>query len=244
MESSLFGATGGIRADGNEQMRDPLRFLVEFVTTDLATLTRGGWVDLEWNLGLYVNVRQHLGPIPLWFSPRDIYDYKGADPATKFRELQQVLRDVVSTYVAHAHDAEAARPTGPDIGWLTHGPTTQNIDVTTQIGQAGVPGSIQFIITAPVVWVAWVQAHLILGAADEDRVKTCARAECGRVFVRVRRQIYCSKKCNDIVSMRNRLADEDGRARHRESSRRTYEKKQRANVGKNVKIGRRPRKGR
>ena len=89
MEPSLLSDSGGFGANRDLEMRDPLGFLVGFVTKDLPTLTRREWDVLEWDLAPFLCQGHNIGPVRLWFSPTDIYDYRGPDAKPKFQELQR-----------------------------------------------------------------------------------------------------------------------------------------------------------
>jgi hypothetical protein len=66
------------------------------------------------------------------------------------------------------------------------------------------------------VQIAEAMARLI--AAHWGRIRPCARASCGRVFVAVRRQRFCSNRCGNATRVhrfRESLRIDDGKKRQR-----------------------------
>jgi hypothetical protein len=94
--------------------------------------------------------------------------------ASKIADLAQEIRDVVSAVIGGAsHDFQIH-------------------SVTLMV----IPNSKSRYVGPPEAIFRLAVARLI--ESDGYRIKQCARPECGRLFVRRKRALYCGKRCSQI----------------------------------------------
>jgi hypothetical protein len=80
----------------------------------------------------------------------------------------------------------------------------------------------EFFAGKPVVLLRWVLQTLILRSAS--RIHTCITDGCGRLFIKVKRQVRCSDKCAQRKYSQDYRNDEQNRDKIRESRHRSYVK--------------------
>ena len=80
-----------------------------------------------------------------------------------------------------------------------------------------------------------LQLLYALGRDAPDRVRRCP--ECQRLFVRDRKQQYCTRKCINRFLARKWRASEPVKEKRRQKARVTYGQKMREKLGKNVRVG-------
>jgi hypothetical protein len=81
-------------------------------------------------------------------------------------------------------------------------------------------------------------SHELAGPAG-PRVRQCP--ECNEIFLRVRKQQYCSRRCVNRANKRAWLATPQGRRKNREADRRRYERRVHERLNAAVKVQRRVR---
>src|SRR5262249_13131519 len=85
--------------------------------------------------------------------------------------------------------------------------------------------------------------HLVLTRESTARIRRCPEAPCGhRMFVRSRRQLYCSGQCADRANKRAARATPAGREREALRQRRRYDREIRKQHPRARIKARRPRK--
>jgi len=226
----------------NWVLRDPLAFLVRFVQMELDKQTPGEWMDLRWQLSRFTDAPRQFGPIPVVFMATDFGHYQDDKELALYRFLQQRLREVVEDFVSPVKIGLHPPPLLLNLEGIVDGEDAGVVRVDVQTGLDQVPGGVVMILYAPVAWIAWLQAQVVLQADGQGRVRQCP--QCKSYFIKVRRQKFCSTRCTNKASMAAYLAKRENLQKHRDSSHRTYAKKKRAATRQNVKIGRQPRKGR
>jgi len=187
-----------------------IEFAVQFAQVDLDALRRGDWSKLRDDLQ-----RLRWPSMPAFTSTRktDRRELVGAfealeDPEQELpdevvRKIQQETRHLLNDIVDGREAALGRRPYRQpakyraELHWF---PVVFADQITRQV--EGTVGD-QFI------------EHLFTALRDDapDRVLRCPEPECGRLFVRQRKQTYCSRRCinrahsrkwRERVSVKNR----------------------------------------
>jgi hypothetical protein len=87
----------------------------------------------------------------------------------------------------------------------------------------------------------FIRLGLVIIDEGTNRIQHCL--ECGRMFYRVRKQVYCSKTCINRVSRRKWLENPKNRKKERQWARERYERRVKEKTHGNVKVQSRSRKG-
>ena len=80
---------------------------------------------------------------------------------------------------------------------------------------------------------------LLRDIALRGRIEECP--ECQRLFLRTRRQVYCSRTCLNRISRRQWLQQPKNRKKEAQWARKRYEQRVKTQKGENVKVQRRTR---
>ena len=243
-QKNLLSETAHPAARFDWATKDPLEFLIRFVQADLPSQTEGQWLDLAERLRWFLFQPTTLGPISLEFVSSVAEAERGRPSAAMCAQVQDQLREVVRAFASwHMPVWErAVNPTMEEVKRFFAPDGARNVQIAIRTEMESFFGGVVIVLHADPIWIACLQARLVLHEHGAGRVRECS--ECGRLFVRVRRQVHCSAKCRNTASMRTYLANQEKRLRHRDSSHRTYAKKKRAEIRAKVKVIRRPRKGR
>lgn len=115
------------------------------------------------------------------------------------RESDERVAGLQKGVYAYLHLAPASRVAPDKHVW----PDVQIKNVTLQVGG---PGPMRVEVSGELNKLLTVQVYNLLRVAG-SRIKQC---ECGQLFVRVRRQITCSTKCQKRFYMRKYRSGEAG----------------------------------
>jgi hypothetical protein len=99
----------------------------------------------------------------------------------------------------------------------------------------------KWIIRARLMGLFFIRVGLLLMEEGVSRIQNCP--ECGRVFYRVRKQLYCSKTCINRVTRRKWLANPKNKKKERQWSRERYERRMQQKTNSNIRVQSRPKKG-
>ena len=97
-------------------------------------------------------------------------------------------------------------------------------------------GAVEYFLQSGWPDIFWLAVADILGIYG-DRIRQCLRVDCRKIFIRNKRQDYCSMQCSQ--SERTKKYYVANRATARRRRRESYEKKMKMIYGPNIKIGRR-----
>ena len=199
---------------GNER----LQFAVAFAARDLNTLTRGGWMVLRENLqefvtgGLTGTDPKDLGG----FVPDAMDDIPSLpDPNAgtlvvsddTIRTLQREVRATLYALLGEAPPpGEPALPADPAY-WRLASLRLTPMRTGSDTIQVLVRGNTRDVFRATLM--------LLLARQPFDKVNRCP--ECGAIFARVRKQIYCTPKCLNRVNMRTWREQKRSGSRRRKS---------------------------
>lgn len=204
--------------------KDAIRFLVSFGQADLATYREGDLLNLRDDLERFRKAPvSDAYPFPV--SRTGAYP----TPLTWYTDLQSWIRKLL-TWITQSPDGDL----DPELerGVALKVPVILQVVVVPSKGPiVGFGGDLAFCLR--------VKATLMLAGESSQLVRRCP--ECPTIFVRVRKQLYCSRKCTNAANMRAWLLTKQNKAKHRESSQRTYEKAVKRKCGPKVKVQRRPR---
>src|SRR5262245_46909462 len=187
--------------------RDRLEFAIRFAEMDLQTLRPGDWMNLSDDLGAF-----HGRDVPGGVTLKDLGGFiarptDGPLSEERFQGLQREVQSLLRALVAVrsflrdllASDKPAANdePVSPPLPPI---PVMAEYIVTAGIKAGGtlyVEGRTRDVTLLRLM-------HLLTGGGI-DAVFVCP--ECDRLFYRVRRQLFCSKKC---VNRANKRAARSG----------------------------------
>ena len=212
--------------------KNQLRFLSDFSQMDLNSFRSGDWLNLHEDIVAFLGLVQvgdayklrsqvnESDPPVAVVMPTDLVPGKRLSRAT-IRAMQEAARDVLKLVVT-------ARQR-PD---LFRGPR-RTIQIRYDLVPLFKSRSLLFVSgRAREVFVFML--HLVLSQQPSDKLKTCP--QCDKIFLRVRRQRYCSRQCTNRANMRAFLARSQGRDATRRYARERYARKQRERLGENVRV--------
>jgi hypothetical protein len=220
---------------------DPVAFLVRFANADLGQYREGDWLNLQDDLEAFG--RSELAGCS--FCATDEQMSRAGVDRKAFRSLQNDLREILrpiavsqsvidprsrfgKVLAQHSDLSSSSSSYSRDIGQ-----TFLTIDVN-----AGKTPRLE--VSAKYRELIFVKAALLLlvvSSPEQARLRVCP--ECGAMFLRIRKQVYCGRRCVNRANMREWLGRPRRKAQHQDSSRRSYAKRVRARTNGNVKIGRR-----
>ena len=211
---------------------DRLKFIVNFAQTDLRSLRPGDMLNLRDDLGVFIHGRiiPPLGAERVQPGGVEPFVVKLVGDLTvdELETLQKKCMGVLS----HASVGRG--------GLDYHG--DQVITAVYSLAPR-LPDGRKWTVfvggrandVVPVILI-----HLLMNR-PLNTLRACP--ECDRIFVRVRKQRYCSTKCSTRVYMRSYRQTENGKDSQAAASRRTYVKRVRKQTGSGkVTPARRPRK--
>ena len=222
---------------------DPIEFIVRFIYEDLEQFREGDWLNLQDDLAAF----ERCGPPSLELGPTDenLAKLRTTSDPKLFRKLQVKLASLLQTIamrqstttVSQAPSSKASDPGSVFAFYRTLSSVSFSADVV-RIGIADGPDKVpRVLLEGKYFDVLYAKAALVLllvGSPARERLRLCP--ECLTVFVRVRRQRYCSRRCVNRANMRGWLGRHKGKASHRASSKRSYAKKVRARLHEKVQI--------
>ena len=196
-----------------------LFFAVKLVDADFATLSRADWMKLREELDHVlgrdkIHVRSERAGVlvdPSFSLPRP-QQFKKPEFSSLQRKAKSILEDVVRG------QSIGRKQYRPDIGFQTLPDKDRSV--------LHVQGSVQDVFV-----------YVLLQALTRTSIHPVRRcAVCGRIFVRVRKQLYCTRRCTNAASTRAYRRTPLGKEAVQRTNRRAYEKRTKARLGQNVKI--------
>lgn len=220
-------------------MLSRLDFIVRFAETDFDKLDAGEWVSLKDQVAAFTSM-DRFQKLNQDLSGEHLFDRRSGKPLEetreKFNSLQQDVRDVLYAVVDARHllagkkqDDESASVTLPPIRISasyflrpSDPPFTDHNDLCAMGSERDMFlfGLLHYLSTEPT-----------------NRLNRCP--ECRRLFVRVRKRLYCSRKCVNRVNARTWRQTPEGKRKNRARVAAHYEKSQRAKHGAKTRIIRR-----
>jgi hypothetical protein len=229
-----------------------LTFIVRFANMELERLRPGDWLNLQDDLSVFIFGRagevrpitpdtvQLGGPVGTLFPLNSSMDLIRALQAETRQVLEWLTRWRTEGAASLEHMiAEIMR------GW-TQGafPTLLGvIDIHVQLSlipldSVGGRGRTILAVAGPTRDVYLYTLYQLLSQDEAQRIMQCP--ECGTIFVRVRKQRYCSRRCTNRVNMRDWRHTEKGKAGESGRNHARYTARVQRGKGAKVKIGRRP----
>jgi phage FluMu protein Com len=207
-----------------------LQFAVQFAQMDLDTLRPGDWMNLRWDLDLFLHLEgkdrprelitklrsgiqpdaSHGGIITAALVGPSPLDMPESDIKALQADARDLLTDVVTTRVP---------PQKAPFRFGIHADLAI-LGATRAAGRAGRNlGVMKGTVRDTFRLVLW----LLLIQEPTDRVLRCP--ECGKLFYRVRKQAYCSRPCVNRATVRKWRATEEGKQQDRERAAAHYRKR-------------------
>jgi hypothetical protein len=222
---------------------DPIEFLVRFTNSDLKALSKRGWLKLLDDLAAF----DRWGPRSLELRPDDEGDQSPVNGRRDPRQLRQLqvaclslLQPIAERQSITATSATKNRPDDPESVHAFHASCSSDSfghgDVRIGFAEGPDEGP-RLLLSGPSFHILYVKAALLLLVVNHptrSRLRCCP--ECWTVFLRIRKQQYCSRRCVNRANMRAWLKRQHGKASHRASSKRSYAKRVRARLGAKVQI--------
>ena len=216
---------------------DPVEFLVRFVNTGLEAISAKDRLKLCGDLkGFSRSGLTGLEPRP---------DSEFLGEVTDLRQLQAVFYSLLQPIAERQSKKVTAvipsRPDDPETIRAFHAKcSSESIGAgDVRVGFAEGPDEeSRLILSGSYSHVLYVQAALLLLIVHHptrSRLRSCP--ECRAVFLRIRKQRYCSRRCVNRANMRAWLRVQAGKKSHQASSRRSYARRVHADTSQNVRIG-------
>lgn len=229
-----------------------LQSVIEFVNMDLDQLRAGDWLNLQEDLVRLAGFQRRYtfedtamatqafgaSPWPVsrrWSTtaPRDLIPQLQAEVQQYFRgviELQTYYEQLFSRAVADPLPElpEVAIPETRVKLWPYWWPERE--DSPTGVSQL-IDGTLRDLLL-------WRLAFVL--ACDASHVRRCP--ECRTIFYRVRKQLYCSRRCTNRANMREWRKTPEGKARESDLNHSRYQARVKRTSPK-AKVARRPRSG-
>ena len=216
-----------ITQDNAWTKRDAVGFLVRFGQQDLGAYSEGDLLNLGEDFTRFFAVAATENfPLAVRVESRSqTFEY--------FRRVQPHVKQLLDAAV---RDWESDAP--PDSVFAGIGVKTPLVEVSA-MPLANGRVIIQFGDGIdPVTFIQFKAALLLLGEGRK-LIRRCP--VCQTIFLRVKKQRYCSRKCTNTASQRTYLSKSANQTKHRESSHKTYARQTRKRTGPNVLVARRPR---
>jgi hypothetical protein len=220
---------------------DPIAFLVRFTRLDFEQFREGDWLNLRDDLAAF----ERAGPSTLTLSPadKDVAKLRVTRDLNDLRTLQVKLLSVLLPIALRqsATPAPSGKFSDPASAFAFHqGLPSESSIAPVRIGIADDPGMApRLVLRGNYFNLLCAKAALLLiveRGPTAQRLRACPECET-TVFIRVRKQRYCSRPCVNKANMRTWLSGPKGQASHRKSSQRSYAKRVRSRTSANVKIG-------
>jgi len=204
---------------------DPIAFLVRFANADLHQFREGDWLNLLDDLAAFARWTRLSGPMNLRLAAIDEPGPRAHEP-TLFIGLQQAIRNLLRR-VAESQSV-LSRPPVQSGGF----DLVKDVAVSVEARRGETPA---LVFLGGFLNLLFIKAAVVLATeASAGRLRLCP--ECESLFLRVRKQQYCSRRCVNRANMRTWLKSKRGKASHRASSTRSYDKRKRARTSPNVTV--------
>jgi predicted RNA-binding Zn ribbon-like protein len=210
------------RSDMSSLEASRIAILVRFISADFNGFREGDWLNLRDDLASFLSEDSGLAFIPTDDPPScDVSNMR------LLRRLQKQVRDLMRP-LAESQSAigsrssfrrELARHSELKTGSNS---SSQAIEMFLEtVFKAGERPRVR--LAMKYLDAVYCKAALLLldrPGPDVKRLRLCP--ECGNVFLRVRKQLYCTRRCVNRANMRAWLERPHGKASHSASSKRTW----------------------
>lgn len=215
---------------------DAIAFLVRFINADLDQYREGDWLNLQDDLVSFG--RAELAGLS--FNPTDQPMLSDALVARAFRRLQQDLRELLRPIAESQSAIDPQSRFGRELARHSDmsSESTRPLEgafFTVVVEPGDAPRLKVSARSTELTFIKAVLLMLVVTSTAQTRLRLCP--ECGAVFLRVRKQLYCSRRCVNRANMRAWLSEPNRKASHRASSTRSYAKRVRARTHARVKVG-------
>jgi hypothetical protein len=202
----------------------PVDFLVRFASAELDSYRPGDWLNLREELETFTDTTYSTFPLALNVSPDEERPIQELLDDQFCRNAQQTAIRLLGGFV---RNPTLYTVEGAGVVFLPSLEAHSLLRVVVKVHKQEDLPPVQVTLWADLMTVFELRAVLVLGSpAALERLRGCP--ECGAVFLRVRKQRYCSRKCVNKANMRTWLKSNRGRTSHRASSTRSYDKRVRA----------------
>ena len=219
-----------------------LRWVVDFANQDLTGFREGDWLNLRDDL------RQLLNRPIAGIEVKVAFEFQ-KESRERLGEIQNKLREFLRGVATNNMTLSDKRPGrkgilleaiplslsyGCSFSWQSFLSSYEKESVVKEIPPAGIFAS------ADDVYDAVLFAVMLLLAGLHDNLRTCP--ECDRIFFKIRKQRYCSKRCINAATRREWLKVPKNRKKESEWAHKRYERRVRK-LMPHVTVQRRPRRG-
>jgi hypothetical protein len=179
----------------NDQQR--LEFAVKFAQTDFSTMREGDWLNLREDVADFISPQKRGIPPP---GP-----YRGVliprrepllNSKTEAEALQTDVYGILSEVVS-VREAESRSSASPRLGW----PINVRLAVMPSLPPAP-PRSVTLYVVGSPRDVFLERLFSLLRQEPSNRILRCKALDCDQIFYRVRKQRYCSPRCQSRDFMR------------------------------------------
>lgn len=179
---------------------DRIRFAVAFANENLELFREGDWLNLREELESFGFAELASGRLwlstPLQFARGGAVSRVPEPTRTDLVSLQQRVRELLGLLAdTHSSSTKGAVP----IAGVTLKDEQHWAAIQRSNGEVVLSVRTSFA-EAILLRLLWLLSHA--GAAN---LRRCPADDCGRVFWRVRRQLYCSRTCSTRIAMRKFL---------------------------------------
>lgn len=195
-----------------------LSFVIDFAQMDLRSLKKEKWASLRVQLSMFLAGERDIAKGHILFSTSDIQD---ADTPSIFRlqlETRELLQQLVRNRNVTAGGelrVSQVRVDGLDCVIV---PALDSFDWKTDTRLC--VGRNQLWISGPPRDAFLMTLLLLLVNESTDRIRVCP--ECERIFLRIRRQEFCSSRCVDRRNKRQWRSERKNRLLETRQARERY----------------------
>lgn len=213
--------------------QERLQFVVRFAGMDLDRLRPGDWLNLQDDFKRYLYGQQGKktpGVGPVYFST---FEHLPSEPLKEgaIRQLQNEVKAIL-------HNVVDRRECGA--GELHQTPIQLNCHLSP-LDAIGLNGRTHLGVSGPAQDVFLLSVFLLFAYEKTGKIGQCPA--CHTLFLPVKKQAYCSKRCQMRVYMQQRRQQEHVKEQEAEQAHARYANKRKRQLSEKVHVARRPRKG-
>lgn len=234
--------------------QEQMQFVIRFAGMDLDRLRPGDWLNLQDDFLRYLSGQQGKGSPglgPVYFST---FEHLPSEPLTEeaIRQLQGEVKAILHNVIELRELTPA--PAVDDMKAFTAegmpGSRTVKVHQTplqircrlSPLDSIGLKGRTHLGVNGPAQDVFLLSIFLLFAYERTGRIGRCPT--CHVLFLPVKKQVYCSKRCQMRVYMQQYRSTEEGKAKESDRSHTRYANKRKRQLSEKVHVVRRPRKGR
>lgn len=214
--------------------QERMQFVVRFAGMDLDRLRPGDWLNLQDDVTRYLHGQQgetspHLGPVVF-----STFEHLPSDPLTEapIRQLQADVKAILHNVV----DTRGIR-----LGQQVHAHLTP-LQIRCRLlplDAIGPKGKTLLGVDGPAHDVFLLSVFLLFAYEKTGKIGQCPA--CHALFLPVKKQAYCSKRCQMRVYMQQRRQQEHVKEQEAEQAHARYANKRKRQLSEKVHVARRPR---